>query len=275
MKSQMNWNAAAGQYVTAWETQLLNAWVADAFGFYAAQLGHTTRIQALAHNRCAERWAVEVGELRFENTNGAVNKPVEVGDFTVLPNASDSMHVLDLPHTLDDHPDPHAVLREAYRVLRPEGRMIILGFNPFSLWGAEAMWHRWRGKKWWAYRHQALHVRRLKDWLQLLNCDVMQGKFGCYAPCVSTESRLERSRWLEDAGDRWWGMAGAVYAMMVVKRVYSPTLVGLINEKKANARWIVQPALRNDFNLRLNASLKIAAIKNAVFYSQSHTNETE
>ena len=61
MKSQMNWNAAAGQYVTAWETQLLNAWVADAFGFYAAQLGHTTRIQALAHNRCAERWAVEVG----------------------------------------------------------------------------------------------------------------------------------------------------------------------------------------------------------------------
>ncbi|TDR30194.1 class I SAM-dependent methyltransferase [Hydromonas duriensis] len=243
MTQKMDWNGTAGRYITAWETQLLNQWVADAFGFYAAQLGHTTRINALLENRCAERWAIEVGEAHFQEGDSEEIKSVEVGDFTVLPFASDSMDLLVLPHTLDDHPEPHAVLREAYRVLRPEGRMIILGFNPFSLWGAKAMFRRWRGQPWWAYRHQAIHIRRLKDWLQLLNCDVAQGKFGCYAPCTASEKRLSRSAWLEDAGDRWWGMAGAVYAMMAVKRVYSPTLVGLINDKKTNSRWAAQPAL--------------------------------
>jgi hypothetical protein len=29
---------------------------------------------------------------------------------------------------------------------------------------------------------------------------------------------------------------------MVVKRVYSPTLVGLINEKKSNKKWVAQVA---------------------------------
>lgn len=246
MTQEFGWDSPAGQYVTAWETKLLDNWASDVFGFYAAQIGDTKRVLGLHHNRCAERWAVEVGEAQFEPSDSHDIKPVEVGDFSVLPFASDSMDLLILPHTLDNHPEPHALLREAYRVLRPEGKMIVLGFNPVSLWGAQAMTWRWRGKAWWAYRHQALRVRRLKDWLQLLNCDIVQGKFGCYAPCVSTEKWLKRSHWLEDAGDRWWGVAGAVYAIMAVKRVYSPTLVGLINENKTSGRWVTQPVLQKN-----------------------------
>ena len=37
-----------------------------------------------------------------------------------------------------------------------------------------------------------------------------------------------------------------MYALLVVKRVYSPTLVGLIDEKKASKKWVVQPAVRVD-----------------------------
>lgn len=239
----IDWDGVAGQYVTAWETDVLKHWVADAFGFYAAQLGHTKRIAALEENRCSERWAVEVGETRHLGQDNTQVQKIEVGDFSILPFASDSMDLILLPHTLDDHPDPHAVLREVYRVLRPEGQMMILGFNPISLWGAQAAYSKLYGKKWWAYRHQALHVRRIKDWLRLLNCDVMQGKYGCYAPCVSSKQWLSRSRWLEDAGDRWWGVAGAVYALGAVKRTYAPTLVGLINEPKATSRWVAQPAM--------------------------------
>ena len=240
---QNEWDSVAGKYLTAWEQKLLDTWAADAFGFYAAQLGHTARLHGLAQNRCSQRWAIEVGERLYESAHAHEVRHVDVGDFTVLPFESDSLDVLILPHTLDDHPEPHAVLREAYRVLRPEGKMIILGCNPISLWGASARFARWRGQSWWAYRHQSLHVGRLKDWLQLLNCDITQGKYGCYAPYVRSDQWLRRWRWMENAGDRWWGMAGAVYAIMAVKRVHAPTLVGLINEKKNNRSWIKQPAL--------------------------------
>ena len=244
--NQNEWSSVAGRYVTAWEQKLLDVWAADAFGFEAAQLGHTTRLNGLGQNRCSQRFAVEVGEHLHERTNNPEIQYIDAFDFTVLPFESDSIDVLLLPHTLDDHPNPHAALREAYRVLRPEGKMIVLGYNPFSLWGICATWTRWRGRKWWAYEQQSLHVHRLKDWLALLNCDIVQGKYGCYAPHVRSESWLKRWAWFEKAGDRWWGMAGAVYAIMAVKRVYSPTLVGRINAKKTKPVWVVQPAMSSN-----------------------------
>ena len=130
---QNEWDSVAGKYLTAWEQKLLDTWAADAFGFYAAQLGHTARLHGLAQNRCSQRWAIEVGERLYESAHAHEVRYVDVGDFTVLPFESDSLDVLILPHTLDDHPEPHAALREAYRVLRPEGKMIILGCNPMSL----------------------------------------------------------------------------------------------------------------------------------------------
>ena len=61
-----------------------------------------------------------------------------------LPLATDTIDAVLLPHTLDFSPDPHQVLREAERILIPEGRVIILGFNPWSLWGAWRIVRRFR-----------------------------------------------------------------------------------------------------------------------------------
>jgi SAM-dependent methyltransferase len=242
---QKNWQSVAGQYLTDWQQRLLDKWVGDAFGYYAAQLGHTSRLSGLQNNRCSHRLMLEIGQTQPNHHLTDEIESLLVDDFTELPFETDSMDLLILPHTLDDHKDPHAVLREAYRVLRPEGKMIILGNNPFSLWGARAMVGRWLGKPWWAYQAQALHLHRLKDWLELLNCDITQGKFGCYAPYVKNAEWLARWRWLEAAGDRWWGVAGATYALTAVKRVYSPTLVGRINDKSRAKRWAAQPAINS------------------------------
>ena len=244
-----DWLCVSGRAVTAWEQQLLNEWLADAFGYYAIQLGHYGRIAALAGNRCSERYAIERGyeHIQPSQPDEAGVRRLDVADFSVLPFSSDSLDVVILPHTLDEHPDPHGVLREAYRVLRAEGRMIILGCNPLSLWGLQAKFQS--QNRFGVYPHlphPPLHIGRLKDWIELLNCDVMQGKYGCYTPYVTQQKWLERSAWLEKAGVRWWGFAGAVYALLVVKRVYSPTLVGLIDEKKLNKKWVVQPAVRVD-----------------------------
>ena len=245
-----DWDSLSGQTVTTWENNLLKEWVSDVFGYYAIQLGHRGRITALNGNRCSERYAIECGERQIQPSQPDEYgvRHLDVPDFSVLPFSSDSLDLVILPHTLDEHPDPHAVLREAYRVLRAEGRMLILGLNPLSLWGMQAKWQRGMrngSNPFGVYRalpHAPLHIGRMKDWLELLNCDVMQGRYGCYTPYVTQGKWLNRSLWLEKAGDRWWGFAGAIYALMVVKRIYSPTLVGLINEKRATKSWVTQPA---------------------------------
>ncbi|MGL4768292.1 MAG: class I SAM-dependent methyltransferase [Formosimonas sp.] len=236
------WNGCAGQYLTDWEQKLLDLWAADVFGFDALQLGHTQRLNGLAQNRCSQRWLIEPDGTALAERDDM--SALVVSDFSELPFETDSIDLVILPHTLDDAPNPHAVLREVYRVLRPEGKMIILGHNPVSLWGLSALWARWRGQKWWPYQGKARPVHQLKDWLQLLNCDISQGKYGCYAPHVRSDKWLKRWHWLEDAGDRWWGMAGAVYAVIAVKHVYSPTLVGRINAPKNRRNWNAQPALQ-------------------------------
>lgn len=49
------------------------------------------------------------------------------------PIACESVDILILPHLIDFESDPHRLLSEAERVLKPEGRLFILGFNPWSL----------------------------------------------------------------------------------------------------------------------------------------------
>ena len=57
-------------------------------------------------------------------------------DLLDLPFEAQSVDLIVMPHTLEFTSDPHRLLREAERVLMPEGQLIILGFNSLSLWGA-------------------------------------------------------------------------------------------------------------------------------------------
>jgi SAM-dependent methyltransferase len=56
-------------------------------------------------------------------------------DFDALPFPNQSRPGGAAAHALELARDPHHTLREVERVLVPEGRVVILGFNPASLWG--------------------------------------------------------------------------------------------------------------------------------------------
>jgi SAM-dependent methyltransferase len=139
-----------------------------------------------------------------------------------------------MPHTLETAADAHQTLREVERVLRPEGRLLITGFNPASLWGLARRRAAWSPDDWIGYW-------RLRDWLRLLSFEVEGGRFGCYAPPVSRAAWLERLRWMESVGDRWWPVLGGVYAVMAVKRVRGMRVVGLA--RNAKARKAAAPAV--------------------------------
>ena len=164
-------------------------------------------------------------------------------DFDALPFDSNSLDLVVLPHALELARDPHLALREVERVLVPEGRVVIVGFNPASLWGLRQWLGRWRRHlPWGAARPLFLPsagdfmgYRRLRDWLRLLSFEVEAGRFGCYRPPLAAQKWLTRFEWMERAGERWWPVFGAVYFVVAVKRVRGMRLVGLARAQRKTA----------------------------------------
>jgi len=126
----------------------------------------------------------------------------------------------------------------------PEGRLVVVGFNPASLWGLRQRVGRLR-RLFMPRRGPSLYLpaegefigyRRLRDWLRLLSFEVEAGRFGCYLPPVRSERWLQRLGWMDRTGERWWPVFGAVYVVVAVKRVRGMRLVGLILEQRAIAK---------------------------------------
>ena len=234
-----------GRYLLAWEQAQLDRSVADIFGFHALQLG-LPELDALRANRMPHRW-LAVDSQPAAEVPAVVPAPRAIVlhcDFDALPFDSQSLDLIVLPHSLELTRDPHLALREVERVLVPEGRVVILGFNPGSLWALRQRLGRMcRGLG--LHRTKPLFMPRegdfigywrMRDWLRLLSFEVEVGRFGCYRPPLSSEPWLARFGWLERTGDRWWPVLGAVYFLVAVKRVRGMRLVGLVRQRRrANA----------------------------------------
>jgi SAM-dependent methyltransferase len=153
-------------------------------------------------------------------------------DLLDLPFEAQSVDLIVMPHTLEFTSDPHRLLREAERVLMPEGQLIILGFNSLSLWGARQSVGKVTGRPFVPAAVDLIAFTRLKDWIKLLGFDLERGRFGCYRPPLGSEQWLSRYGFMEAAGDRWWPIFGATYMIKAIKRVRGMRLVGPLKVKK-------------------------------------------
>ena len=207
-----------GRYLRDWEQAAFDRTVCDIFGYHALQLG-LPDIEALRSNRMPHRWlGLQQGEVPREL------KVHLVADSHALPFEANSLDLVVLPHSLELSADPHATLREVERVLVPEGKVVISGLNPASLWGLRQ--HRARllqrmgmGHVFLPQAGEFIGYRRLRDWLRLLNFELENGHFGCWRPALSSEKWLARFEWMDRLGERWWPIFGAVYFLVAVKRV--------------------------------------------------------
>jgi len=209
-----------GRYLLSWEREQMDLAVADIFGFHALQLG-LPELDALAANRMQHRWLA---------SNTPVSNPHFVSDYSALPFSAQSLDLVVMPHSLELTADPHTALREVERVLVPEGRMVICGLNPTSLWAMRMrrarLLHRWGvGQEFLPSAHQFIGYWRLRDWLRLLGFEVEVVRFGCYRPALPNEKWFQRLAPLESLGSRWWPIFGAVYFLVAVKRVRGMTLL--------------------------------------------------
>jgi SAM-dependent methyltransferase len=254
-------DTAPGRYLLAWEQARFDHEVADVFGFHALQLG-LPELQGLRANRMPHRW-VASDAMRGPL---ALSLPPPAGDsletqplpravalhceFESLPLPDASIDLVLLPHTLELARDAHQTLREVERVLVPEGRLVIVGFNPTSLWGLRQRMGHLRSAVGFARERGFFLPRsgefigywRARDWLRLLGFEVEAGRFGCWRPPLASERWLQRFAWMDPVGDRWWPVLGAVYEICAVKRVRGMRLVGLARQERRVAAQAVKAA---------------------------------
>ena len=229
-----------GRYVLDWELGQYDNAVDDIFGYHALQIG-LPEYDFLRENRIPHKTIVGV------DPGVAVRaRPWE------LPIASNSVDLVVLPHVLEFSEHAHRILREADRVLMPDGSIVISGFNPISLWGAKHALGYARGEYPWQGR--LIGLSRLRDWLALLSFEQNGGKFGCYAPPFRSAKWLERWKFMEKAGDRWWPIAGGAYVIRAIKRTVGMRLVmPPWRERRTSAKALAPVAQRG------NASRGLAA----------------
>ena len=239
-----------GAYLLNWESTQFDQTVSDIFGYHALQLG-LPALDALLVNRMPHKWlALEGAPPRpamlidaaaeakapayaSDGTTSAARSSRKVAFLTdsgALPFPESSLDLVLLPHTLELGADPHATLREVQRVLVPEGRVVISGFNPVSLWGLgqkqrRLFKSRGTGLPDLSAVNEWIGYWRLRDWLRLLDFEVESAQFGCYLPALSSQAWIHRFRWMDAAGRRWWPIFGAVYFVAAVKRVHGVRLL--------------------------------------------------
>lgn len=197
-----------GQYLAEQERAWLARTVDGIFGFVAVQMD-VPELDGLVHNRMPNRWRVGwQGDVRCEEEQ--------------LPLATASVDLMILPHGFDFSADPHQLLREVDRVLVPDGRLVLTGFNPMSLWGMRRLGANRELMPW---QGRFLRMNRVKDWLTLLNFEVIGGAMMAYCPPLNTCRWRQRFDFMEAAGDRWWPIGGAVYGLHAIKRTAGMRLI--------------------------------------------------
>ena len=139
------------------------------------------------------------------------------GDQANLPFEDNSIDVVLLHHLLDSSQSPQRLLSEVGRVSLPMGHVVIVGFNPMSLWGAWKPIGSMRGRAPW--QANFISPTRLMDWLNLLNFKIDRAHYCTYGiPRASDRSTTDYSQGLS-RNTNW--PFGAVYVIVARKQTGS------------------------------------------------------
>lgn len=199
-------NTEQGRALVASERRILSEVLPRVPGQRALQIGLGEQPRLLDDCAMPCRWYMG---RRAGLGNDAVALPA------ALPLGKRSLDLVLLHHSLDFEDHPHKVLREAVSALQPGGWLVVVGFNPFSLWGITRMFRVASARVPWSARF--LRPIRLSDWLNLLSCQVEGLESGFFAPPGQRGARGQ-FQWLEALGRRLWRQRGAFYVLVARKR---------------------------------------------------------
>lgn len=201
-----------GRAVLQVEQQLIDRCLSDCFGYHLLQLSVDNDLTF--YDECRIQRCFKAGSTPPSSASERGKALFVQCEAHELPFESDSLDAVIVHHAMEFAANPHAVLRELYRVTVPEGRIVLVGFNPWSLLGARMLLGRYRSNSIW--RNHFLSAARLHDWLELLGFTLQNTDYGFHRPPLQRAGQWPRAR--ERAWARHWP-GGGIYAITAVKEV--------------------------------------------------------
>ncbi|SFB85594.1 Methyltransferase domain-containing protein [Marinospirillum celere] len=215
---QTFWASTLGQEVLATETRMLKPLLENARGYHLLLLGSLPGEAILkdAGIRHHLEWrpSLEVAE----------KDSCLIADPAALPLPDDSMDLVILQHSLELFARPHALLKEAARVTLAKGELILIGFNPVSLWGLARMLPAFMQAEPLRNLKQAdlISQAKLADWLEFLDLKKeSEQQLFHRPPCNRLRIQQKLRSWDERLDNKDWPLAG-IYLLRIKKRIGSP-----------------------------------------------------
>jgi|TARA_B110000444_G_scaffold121652_1_gene114447 SAM-dependent methyltransferase len=213
-----------GKYLISEESKVLRKIFADIGSHRMIRLGVTSASPLFFTSNHLQ--TVSFG-LSKDTENNAIS------DLSALPLSTETIDTVLLHHSLELSQDPHEVLKEASRVLKSTGHLVIVVFNPISLFGLLAYPARliscnplWR-------RHN-IRCKRLVDWLKLLNIKPVKEFSGGYLIASQLLALKKNKFFLNKIINKYQILFGAFYIILAKKYVSRPVSADYKTWKKLN-----------------------------------------
>ncbi len=197
-----------GQFLLKSEQRVLSTLLPRMFGHHACTLGILPDASLLDATQIVHKTFL----TPIDEIGGPETVRLSVNEWPIQPR---SMNMVLLHHPLEFAERPHRILREACRAIMPGGRLVIVGFNPISLWNPVRLLGVGEDKI--MRRARFYHPRRINDWLTLLNFRACHLHFGGALFPLTTRLHPRRRRRMERFISTSQLPMGSFYVQVAIK----------------------------------------------------------
>ncbi|MGJ8694407.1 MAG: class I SAM-dependent methyltransferase [Thalassotalea sp.] len=210
----------SGEMMVTGINELLADWWPKFFGYHLLKVGDlSTQISSEA---CPIKHQVDVC---FQPSKGVI------ADIDDLPFIEHSVDVCLLSHALEFTLDPHHVIREANRVLIPNGYMVLTGYNPFSAVGLNKLLPYRR--KSFPWNERFFSPNRIKDWLHLMGYEILADERILYRSLNGQLNNGVIAKQWQRFASNYLTSLGSVYIIIAKKRRFPLTPI--------KPKWQIRP----------------------------------
>lgn len=200
-----------GSSIIKAEQQVLSLLLKNHFGKNALLIG-TPEQQVLLDSTTMPRHA-----LLSPLTNHHHYQRYIEGDLHELPILTGSIDLVLLPHTLEFVDNARQLLSEACRIIKPEGLIVISGFNPYSAWGIKKYIGKKNKRTPWAGR--LIPPYQIRSWLNLADFLMEKQTSAMFRPPINHANVFEKLHFLEKVGNVCFPKLGGVYIILARAKV--------------------------------------------------------